>query len=81
MEGHEANNNTFTKTSHRKLSWFHFLNGFFAHLDPKSVQQKQAPPYEQLPSSNYNNQDWRFPLDPSQMVRPIDILAFGGSVT
>jgi len=79
MEGHEANNNTFTKTSHRNLSWFHFLNGFFA--DPKKVQHKQALSYEQLPSSNSNNQDWRFPLDPSQMVRPIDILAFGGSVT
>ena len=80
MEAHDDEaNNTITNTSHRNLSWFHFLNNLFA--DPKSVQNKQALSFEQLPSSNYNNQDWRFPLDPSQMVRPINILAFGGSVT
>lgn len=49
------------------------------YTDPKSVEEKQEVKESSLSEST--SEGWQFPLSASQMSRPINILAFGGSVT
>jgi hypothetical protein len=49
------------------------------YADPKNVEQKNVA--EESFSSELSTEAWRFPISASQMIRPINILAFGGSVT
>jgi len=62
------------------------LNQF---LDPKNVEEKPLPPTLQMPQTtglpnelfNKEMSKWEYPMKDSQLERPINILAFGGSVT
>ena len=49
------------------------------YADPKKVEPKNEA--EESFSAELSTEAWRFPLSASQMIRPINILAFGGSVT